>query len=384
MFWIIVIIWIIIVSNNKKQEQAQNRRFDQGTVYGPAAKPKEKIGAPRQAANPQPAYQPVKKRRSEWVKIILGALSVMGGIEEFTEVFSAGTEFAEVSDIVMALILVAIGAGAIGYGLHNMRLYNLCEGMIKKDGNTSIDAIAEAIGKPYDKTVSILSTMLRKNYFPNAYIDYKNRVLVMTKNGQPMETIVPYEGALCPFCHRPVEEDALFCEHCGKQIKNDEQVKEAHEKAAQKKKEEEKTKNLRELDALIAEIDEQEFTGKLRELKETSSKIFQKIEEDPELAASFRKFSNIYMPTIINAVKTYKSVRSAEYSIDETLESRKDALDALDMGIDAAKKLLGQLYDADQLNVSVDLEMLRRMMAADGLLQEQEDINSVQTDHHPS
>ena len=52
--------------------------------------------------------------------------------------------------------------------------------------------------------------------------------------------------------------------------------------------------------------------------------------------------------------------------------------------IDAAKKLLGQLYDADQLNVSVDLEMLRRMMAADGLLQEQEDINSVQTDHHPS
>ena len=115
-----------------------------------------------------------------------------------------------------------------------------------------------------------------------------------------------------------------------------------------------------------------------------STIFFQKIEEDPELAASFRKFSNIYMPTIINAVKTYKSVRSAEYSIDETLESRKDALDALDMGIDAAKKLLGQLYDADQLNVSVDLEMLRRMMAADGLLQEQEDINSVQTDHHPS
>lgn len=154
MFWIIVIIWIIIVSNNKKQQQAQNRRFDQGTVYGPAAKPQEKIGAPRQAANPQPAYQPVKKRKSEWVKIILGALSVMGGIEEFTEVFSAGTEFAEVSDIVMALILVVIGAGAIGYGLHNMHLYNLCEGMIKKDGNTSIDAIAEAIGKPYDKTVS--------------------------------------------------------------------------------------------------------------------------------------------------------------------------------------------------------------------------------------
>ena len=75
------------------------------------------------------------------------------------------------------------------------------------------------------------------------------------------------------------------------------------------------------------------------------------------------------MPTIINAVETYKSVRGADCSIDETLESRKDALEAVDMGLGAAHKILDELFQSDQLNVSVDLEMLRRMMAADGLLQ---------------
>ena len=36
-----------------------------------------------------------------------------------------------------------------------------------------------------------------------------------------------------------------------------------------------------------------------------------------------------------------------------------------------SRKLLDQLYQSDQLSVAVDLEMLRRMMAADGLLQDE-------------
>ena len=368
MFWIILIIWIIVISNNKKKNKAQDKKFDQGSTYGPATQ------LPGNSQTKPVKTDAAPKKKTEWVKIILGALSIMGGIEEFTKVVSESSAATELSDIVMAIVLIIIGAVALYIGLRNMKSYNTCEGLINKKGNTSIDQIAQALQKPYDATVSIISAMLRKNYYPDAYIDYQNRTLVMTKNGQALQPIVPYTGEVCPFCHGPVEEDAIYCKHCGKQIKDDSVVKEAKVQEEKQKKQEEQTRHIRELDLLVIEIDEQEFTEKIVELKDLNTKIVQKTEEDPELAASFRKFINIYMPAIINAVKTYKSVRSADYSIDETIESRKDALDALDLGIDSSKKLIGQLYDADQLNVSVELEMLRRMMEADGLVQSKDEI----------
>ncbi len=370
MFWLILIIWIIWASSSKKQQKTQDQKFDQGNMYGPAAK----LPGSTQPAQPaQPKAGLVPRKKSELVKIILGALSLYGGIDKLTEIVTESAEAAEVMDIIAGLVLLGLGIGALYVGFRNMRLYNTCEGVINKNGNTSIDAIAQALQKPYDTTVSILSAMLRKNYFPNAYIDYPNRQLVMTKNGQPITPVVPYTGAVCPHCHGPIEENALFCKHCGKQLKDNAAVKEAKEQAEAQKKQEEKRKHIRELSELVKEIDEKEFTAKLTELKDMSEKIFQKVEEDPDLAANFRKFINIYMPTIINAVRTYKSVRSADYNIDETIESRKDALDALDMGIGASRTLLGQIYDADQLNVSVELEMLRRMMAADGLVKTEDD-----------
>ncbi len=404
MFWLLVIIWIIFMTRDKKEQKDKDARFEQGEYYGPAAIPRQSYeNAQQQAAqtgaksgdigyagpaqgqaragqqaqragqNARQAAQNVRggKRKSELVKLILGALSLVGGVDELSELISGGFAGSEPMDLITAIILIGIGAAAIAVAIHNMNIYNVAEGVVRKDGNTSIDHIAQAIKKPYDKTVAILSAMLRKNYFPNAYIDYQNRLLVMTKNGQPIEPVKPYEGAVCPHCSGPVGEGDIFCMHCGKRIKDEATVRAEEEKAREKAKAEEKTQFLTELDRLIQEVDEQEFTGKLVELKSVTGKINEKIEEDPESEASFRKFVNIYMPAIVNAVGTYRDVRTADCSIDEKLESRRDALDAVDMGLSASRKLLDQLYQSDQLSVAVDLEMLRRMMAADGLLQDE-------------
>ena len=393
MFWLIVIIWIIFVTRDSREKKSKDNRFEHGNYYGPASAVRnnpqitgqaQSTAQERAGAQGQPGAQgrpgtagsqsspsaAGRKRKSELLKIILGALSLLGGIDELGELIAGHFSGSEPIDLVMAAVLIGLGIGAIAVGLRNMKLYNICEGVIRRDGNTPIDSIAKAVRKPYDDTVSILSAMIRKNYFPNAYIDYQNRLLVMTKNGQPIEPVKPYEGAVCPHCSGPVEDDAVFCPHCGKRIKDEAAVKEAERQAAEKAKEEEKYHYLNELERLANEIDEQEFKSKMLEMKDVSRRIYDRIEEDPDSADSFRKFTNIYMPAIINAVETYRDVRSADCSIDETLESRQDALDAVDMGLSGARKILDQLYQTDQLNVAVDLEMLRRMMAADGLLQD--------------
>ena len=356
MFWLLIIIWLVVFYNGKKGTKNQSLSSAANTTQ------------PTVANKNVPTEN--TKRKSELVKYILGAISVLCGVQSFIDPSISGFGHGILARLVTSLILVAVGALAIYRGLYNTKIYTVCEGVIKKDGNTPIDQIAMAIKRPYDEAVSVVSSMLKKNYFPHAYIDYKNRLLVMTKEGQPMEPIIPFTGKVCPHCNGPVAEDAVYCIHCGKQIKaTDEQIDQTVNNKSTKVGDK---AFITEIEALIKNIGEQEFVEKLTVLKDVSEKIYDRVKDDDDSVSSIRKFANIYMPAIINAVKTYESVRDADCSIDETLESRKDAMDALDMGVDASKKLLNQLYQPDQLNVSVELEMLKRMMEADGLIQEQD------------
>ncbi len=363
MFWIIIIIWIVVASSNNKKAKKPN--YQQNPPYRPAYQQ-----IPQQAQPSAQMRTAPKKRKSEVLKIVLGALSIYAGVQSFFDPAVSGLGDSTIASLITMIVLVAVGIMAIAVGLHNQKMYNIAEGVIKDEGNTSIDEVAHAIGKPYDATVSVISTMIKKNYFPGAYIDYQNRQLVMTRDGKPIEPVVPFTGKVCPHCNGPVGEHDKFCQHCGKKIESAKpQAAPAKEDVSTDSLNE---KYINELERLVKRIDEQEFTQKLTELKDVVKKIYERVGDDPENVSSIRKFANIYMPAIINAVSTYETVRGANYSIDETLESRRDALDAVNMGLSASKNLLNQLYQSDQLNVSVELEMLKRMMAADGLIKNQD------------
>ena len=362
MLWLIVIACLLIYySNNRRnsdppQIQGQSP-IPQQTFSSQSGKVKPQVidggfnSQPTHWANanenPTAAGKAKKSKgsriKTEIAKYIFGGLAALTGFVEFFDSLAVGLTLNTLLSVSLpALIVLVMGILVILWGVRNTKMYSICESVVKKNGNTSIDEIAAAVKKDYDATVSMLSTMLKKNYFPGAYIDYGNRTLVMTKDGEPIKPVEPV---------RPKEEK---------------------KKPAKAGELSEREKYLGEIDRLAKRVDEHEFQAKLSELRSISESIYDRIEKEPAMMADFRKFYNIYMPAIVNAVETYESVRTANYEIDETIESRKDALSAIEIGTNASKKLLGKMYAGDQMNVAADLEMLKKMLAADGLLKTDE------------
>ena len=90
--------------------------------------------------------------------------------------------------IVGAILIAAAGIMKLVLNTRAKRIRTY-EAKINKNGNTSIDELAAAVGKPFNKVADELQAMIADGFFPQAYVDINNRMLVMTKNGVPIESV---------------------------------------------------------------------------------------------------------------------------------------------------------------------------------------------------
>ena len=307
-----------------------------------------------------------KKRlgKSGWTvaSLVTGILFLMSALGSTSDPeFGLGVGIAGAVLIAVAGILKLV----LNTKAKRIRTY---EAKVNRNGNTSIDELAAYMGRPFNKVADDLQAMIADGFFPDAYVDINNRLLVMTRNGVPIES---------------VERSA------------------AEIKVAKRKKARDGSLAPESLDDLITMTDDKDIKSKLRALRTITKKIDERVEAVPELEKQVKDFREKYYPEVVRLTDDYNEkiadmgkigteVPKDEVTTDSSgspvinsnpnyLQEQADEIKAqlislIDSVTEASENLLEKLHEDDIMDITTDIKMLQTTLASKGLLDSDFDI----------
>jgi hypothetical protein len=112
-----------------------------------------------------------------------------------------------------------------------------------------------------------------------------------------------------------------------------------------------------------------EVAEKRERLCELAGKILKALEEDTSRLPRTKKFLSYYLPTTAGLLERYENLEKspAGENVAGTLIKIKALLDKVEP---AFRKQLDNLYEADAMDISADIQVMQQMMAAEGLLEQ--------------
>ena len=325
---------------NQAQRAAQNRQRQMNTSKSFTARRNEKkLNKIRLGKSPGTV--------ASIIGAVFCAMAAMGSTGDPQQMMTCG---------MIAGVLAALGAGLKIFKTRRAKRIRAYESRINYKGNTSLDDLAAFVGVPVDKVADDLQKMIIEGFFPNAYIDINNRLLVMTKNGEPIES--PEKTA-------------------------------AANKIAKRKAAREKGLVPESIDDLITMTDDAEIKTKLRSLRTITKKIDQRVEERPELEEQVKDFREKYYPEVVRLTDEYneKIANLGDYNKEEKVSSdpleinanpnyleeqaqeiKTQLISLIDSVAEASENLLEKLHEDDIMDISTDIKMLQTTLASKGLL----------------
>lgn len=124
--------------------------------------------------------------------------------------------------------------------------------------------------------------------------------------------------------------------------------------------------HLREANEAIAS---EAVSARISRMERAGDKILAAIMEKPERADQVRRFMNYYLPTSAKLLKQYQRLLADDAQGENANDARAKIEKSLDMIALAFEKQLDNLYKDEHLDITTDIEVLEKLMAADGLIE---------------
>lgn len=113
-----------------------------------------------------------------------------------------------------------------------------------------------------------------------------------------------------------------------------------------------------------------EIDRQLERMYESGMKIFEAVAQKSEKASQVRKFMNYYLPTTAKLMQHYFLLREVGGNGEHVTKALEDIRNSISMIADAFEKQLDNLYRAEAMDVSSDIDVMEAMIAADGLTED--------------
>lgn len=263
----------------------------------------------------------------------------------------------EIFDIQLLSNMTAffITAGIIGEAIicimrvrKKIRLqYRRCFDEAIKTGYLEISAASKSLNIPVPKLIKKLTKMIEYNVFPQGHIS---------------EDMTYFLGS-----------DELYDTYTNAiNNRNQEQINRQNES--------DDDKNIRETletgDKFIEEIrdsrnqlTDSEMIQKLETTELIVSKIFDRIEEKPELMAQARKFIHYYLPLTLKLVNSYEDFNTQGIETENIKKSKQEISKTIDTINKAFYKLYSGFFDNDIIDINSDISVLHTMLSQEGLIE---------------
>ena len=279
-----------------------------------------------------------------WVLTAIGGMSVLGGLGQL--VMGQG-----VSSVMDGLIFLIPGAILLWYAKRQVARWDRYEALIDNKGNTSIAMLCDKMKLPEKTVHADLYKMIGNDFFigPNynieSYIDGERDLLVMAVGGRPLK---PLPQAKPASAQKPSENTAA------------DDVRDEAEKEAPIRV---KMTDLELIQRVIAETSDDGVRNSLYGIEGSLRRIDQRVQGDPEIKnkPSIRKLYKYYLPQIMDLIREYRNRNTPE-------EVKVKIAEALNTSAGALANIEAGLLEREQMDLDVDIQVLKNMFAQDGLL----------------
>lgn len=333
----------------------------------PQSKPKSKPRPRSSGSVGSVGHYARKKQEKKMDKLRMGksgkfvTFMVIGIIFLITAFSSDVADNERIQYLVIGGVSVLVGVIVKMYSLSRGKRIREYEVKVKKNGNTSLYQLSIEMGRPVSKVVDDLHKMIMQGFFPEAYIDSDNGLLVMTRDGKPIESVE----------------------------KSAEESKKARRIAAR-----ERGKLPESLEDLITMTDDVDIKKKLRELKDLSDRIDARVQERADLVEQVKDFREKFFPEVVRLTDDYNGKiaslasekkkekseteieidASPNYLTEQALKIKEQLLSLMDSVLEASENLIERLHEGDIMDITTDIQMLQTTLASKGLLDSDFDI----------
>ena len=111
----------------------------------------------------------------------------------------------------------------------------------------------------------------------------------------------------------------------------------------------------------------EEISRKISRMETIVQRIFQRVENHPEIVPDLKKLMNYYLPMTVKLLNAYAEMDAQPVQGETILSSKREIEAALDTLNQAFDKLLDDLFADTALDVSSDISVLQTLLAQEGL-----------------
>ena len=261
---------------------------------------------------------------------IAAAMSALWGMSWLMNYFD-GEGVSSLIGAIFMLCFAAVGvAGAIWGGLRRKKKKRF-EAYLKLIGDKEavpIHYLADVMGIDYQKVIKDLQEMITRGILRPAWLDLKTYRLMMTDYSADQ-------------VYQPEEPKA-------EAISRNERI-------------------LRQIRADNDLIADEEVSRKIDRIEDLTRKIFAILEQRPEKEAQLYNFMNYYLPTTLKALESYARLEAQGIETESIREAKAKINHALDELADGYEKQLDKLFEDDVVDITADIDVMRKMLEKDGL-----------------
>lgn len=276
------------------------------------------------------------KTASTVLLIIAGILVFTGLADGIPNLFEYGASAISNADFGGAMACLGIGGilGGVGFHLrHKMKMIKKYMSVIGKRGLVKIDELAKAFSVSRSKVKKELQSVIDSGVFGEyAYIDLGNNLFLRDSSFKPKEEEAP----------KAESKRADFGEDSYGQT-------------------------LYRIRELNDKIDDVQVSERIDNIEKYTRQIFEYVKKNPDREKDVHLFMTYYLPTTLKLLESYSEIERVGVAGDN-MKSAKDNIEkTLDLLVEAYKKLLDQLYQSENMDISSDIDVLEQMMKKDGL-----------------
>ena len=128
---------------------------------------------------------------------------------------------------------------------------------------------------------------------------------------------------------------------------------------------------LREIRGVNDRIADQEISGKIDKLEDQTRKMIAILEQSPEKEAKVDRFLNYYLPAALETLNGYARMEDHRPEAGYAEKARTGICNVLDDLIAGSERQIERLFESDLVDISADIEVMRQMLARDGLVEDE-------------
>ncbi|MCI9155856.1 MAG: hypothetical protein HFF44_02810 [Lawsonibacter sp.] len=241
----------------------------------------------------------------------------------------------EIFDLMPLMCFMGGGLGCLWAGLRKRKQakrYRSYLAMVGRQSAVSISVLSSTTGRSPAQVRDDLADMLNDGLFPQGFLDYGGDRLVLTSDGV---TEAPKEQAPPP--PPKADENAV----------------------------------LAEIKAVNDAIDNEKMSAQINRIGVITAKILDYQKTHPEKAAQLHSFLSYYLPTTLKILRAYGQLEDQEVAGANITAAMSRIEGMMDKVVEGFEKQLDLLFQGDAMDITTDVEVLERMLAKDGLSDQQ-------------